>query len=802
MKLKTVRAKRCRGILDGPDLPLGSGGLLLCGSNGTGKSSFIDALEFALTGKCSSLDTGDRGLSWGTHGTHVAGDGSPEVELIFDMGGSEHIWTRGGTATPPAKVKAFIDAAEGETFILRRRAILDFIDAKPAERYKALEGFFRLDRYCAFEAKLKALASEIQQRLKAAQTEQLSQESSLRLAGALPATAPVNLAACISLVNTSLETTSFAPIADLDALPVRIQEVHAALKQFQNMDVVLNLKNVLGLLQNLPNLSQTIEAGRAYLDLVVKCADEESKIKGHFLDEVLKQGLTWIEVDGLACCPLCENPISDVKQLAEQVRQRLDLHAGLTRLRGQREQAATQFNKLVGTVVTEWTKLAQQWKGALAEDLPAETSTRLSTLTTIAGQSVANAGQLTATLEVMAEMDLETTRAVLSAHVQQRAQSFPDYAEYQRLGRANSVLTAVSAFLQFSNVNAKTIAHFETCANTSKALASHAEAARKTAVQRTVEAITNQADRYFGEIHPGESIGKPALIVTRGGAGSLQLKSEFYGRESDPRGYYSEGHVDSLGLCLFLALRRLHHHRSPEFALLVLDDVLHSVDGEHRRATADLIFREFGDHQIVVTTHDLLWFEQLKRAARQHVAGRKFEERRIGTWSITEGPVWGDHLSDREWLASPTADRALPADRVIKVGRMLEELLKQLCHNLTIPVRFDMSGRYTLDPLWTAFTSKAAEHKEFSTAAQDVMPTLRAHIAARNAVGGHYNEWAQGFTAEEAKVFSDAALHLHALSFCPDCNGFIKRIADLEGVWSCKGEHLKYRKKPPAATPV
>ena len=38
LRLKTLKVKNCRGLIDGPELNFETGGLLLCGSNGTGKS--------------------------------------------------------------------------------------------------------------------------------------------------------------------------------------------------------------------------------------------------------------------------------------------------------------------------------------------------------------------------------------------------------------------------------------------------------------------------------------------------------------------------------------------------------------------------------------------------------------------------------------------------------------------------------------------------------------------------------------------------------------------------------------------
>ncbi len=76
----------------------------------------------------------------------------------------------------------------------------------------------------------------------------------------------------------------------------------------------------------------------------------------------------------------------------------------------------------------------------------------------------------------------------------------------------------------------------------------------------------------------------------------------YYDREDeDPRGFNSEGHLDSLGLCIFLAFVK---HFNAGFPLMVLDDVVSSIDARHRSHICDLPLEEFSDYQLFVTTHD------------------------------------------------------------------------------------------------------------------------------------------------------------------------------------------------------
>src|SRR5213082_739562 len=122
IRLKKLKAKACRGILDGPDLDFGRDGVVLAGDNGTGKSSYIDALEKVLTGRCGSLDTGDQGLSWSKQGKNIASTSPPEIELIVGNGTKDSSITQDGPASnSEPSINAMVAAARRQSFLLRRR---------------------------------------------------------------------------------------------------------------------------------------------------------------------------------------------------------------------------------------------------------------------------------------------------------------------------------------------------------------------------------------------------------------------------------------------------------------------------------------------------------------------------------------------------------------------------------------------------------------------------------------------------------------------------------------------------------
>jgi hypothetical protein len=243
---------------------------------------------------------------------------------------------------------------------------------------------------------------------------------------------------------------------------------------------------------------------------------------------------------------------------------------------------------------------------------------------------------------------------------------------------------------------------------------------------------------------------------------------------------------------LFLAVRRLHHSQQSALPLLVLDDVLHSVDGNHRLRTAELIFREFGDHQIIVTTHDPLWAANLQAASQRFLKNRKLTYRRIASWSLDSGPVWGDHLSDYEWLLSQSGQNAAPSQRIGRAGTLLEQLLQNLCHNLQAQVVFDIRGNYTLEPLWGGFRPQVKKNKVFQAQVEEIVEQIAATKWYRNSAGAHHNQWAAGVTKNDADEFVAPVIALREATYCSKCGEFIRKHKGVEGLWCCTKRCLQY----------
>ncbi len=141
-----VDIKYLRGITS-CSLSLQGKWLYLLGENGTGKSSFVDALEYFFTGGVQHLQ-GAQGLSIRDHLHHVD-ELAENVSVAVRFGGdaSYDVVRKGSQniSAVPTNLKGYFDSAASGTFMLRRETLLRFICAVPSNRFEALDALIGIE---------------------------------------------------------------------------------------------------------------------------------------------------------------------------------------------------------------------------------------------------------------------------------------------------------------------------------------------------------------------------------------------------------------------------------------------------------------------------------------------------------------------------------------------------------------------------------------------------------------------------------------------------------------------------------
>lgn len=168
--------------------------------------------------------------------------------------------------------------------------------------------------------------------------------------------------------------------------------------------------------------------------------------------------------------------------------------------------------------------------------------------------------------------------------------------------------------------------------NVDKALAQCVEERQKF-TDTIIGDIAKEVGKLYEKVHPGEGLDKIALELDPARRASLNLGATFEGHDAPPQAYFSQSHLDTLGLCVFLALAA--RDRATE-TVLILDDVLGSVDEPHVERVIGMIYEVSGGFQhTIVTTHYRPWREKYRWGWLKPGQPCQFVE--LTGWAIDDG---------------------------------------------------------------------------------------------------------------------------------------------------------------------
>jgi hypothetical protein len=262
--------------------------------------------------------------------------------------------------------------------------------------------------------------------------------------------------------------------------------------------------------------------------------------------------------------------------------------------------------------------------------------------------------------------------------------------------------------------------------------------------------IAQEVGKLYEKVHPGEGLDKIALQLDPARRASLNLGAIFEGYDAPPQAYFSQSHLDTLGLCVFLALAA--RDRADE-TVLILDDVLGSVDEPHVERVIGMIYEVSAKFQhTIVTTHYRPWREKYRWGWLKPGQACQFVE--LTGWAIDDGIRIISSLPEVDRLRSLLADSPIdPQGICSKAGVILEAVLDYLTLKYECAVPRRHGAAYTLGDLLPAIKAPLRDALKIemrdgitdaslaSTSTLPLKPILEelARIAqARNAFGAHF----------------------------------------------------------------
>jgi energy-coupling factor transporter ATP-binding protein EcfA2 len=778
VRIKQIDLAWFRGAADSVPLNLDGKSTVVYGENGSGKSSFVDALEFALKdGKIGHLshEYSGKNQERGILNTHAPKDKATQFAIAF-MNDEALVVDikKSGAHTSKGAEKVGITTWDYRTVALRQDEVAAFIGSTKGNKYSALLPLFGL-------GSLEFAAENIRQLAKAAETvaevkvARFAVQDGITKVKAILGDAPDGPATIATLHKKHCATGDHA--APLQAkcaeirktLTARVaaltaeQKKHYALISIAEVDLGGTADQIRASALKLAGRADTlIEQKLAVLREAVAFANEAQK-----LDDI--------------ACPACGRAIGAVDFLAHVTAEQSRLEDALVEF----EQYKSDLAAFADHVKTIKSSIAKKelagWSADQQADVFASTVEFVSSLDPASLRDACTPEQLkkieNALIPVIVAAQNDVTKAPPEAS---------ELASDQRMVDAVEVMVETVSKKESLN-RAETLLKFlETLENSIRAEI-------RIQSEKTMAEISGDIQRMWLILHPDEHIADVRLHQPEGTDKAIDIDLRFHGVELDsPRLTLSEGNRNSLGLCIFLAMaKRDAKSDRPVF----LDDVIVSLDRNHRGMVAELLEKEFADRQIVVLTHDREWFIELRTLLD---AKRWAFKALLPYGEPTDGIRWSFKTStfaDARSQVTTSPDTAGNTARKIMDSEM-SMAAAQLKLKLDYRQGFKNDHRMAHEFLerLTADGDKAFEIKDGETYRKYSEATA-AFTAADKLLMTWGNRASHSFDVvkPEAEKLIDACERAQNSLDCDECKRPVYQLDDSKGIKQCSCGKLRWR---------
>jgi len=707
MKLLSLEIKQVRGI---KDLSLGLDGknIVISGINGSGKSGVVDALDFLFTGQMGRLiGTGTQGISLKKHGKHIDCDDlaqclvsatvmvkgiKEQLRLVRRFNDSSTLEVSPEQFTD--QVNKLLHAIKGQ-HLLTRRDILRFVAADKNDRAQQIQNLLNLNEIESTRTVL-VKAKNVYENIKQAANRDL-QEAARQIVATteIPTPLPRTLLAFINKNRAILRGQPFLQLQYLDLkkdlsrpADYSANSLNPKLSAIDFAEVIKQADRIVT--EDLSVLSASVN------NPLTKIKSDPLILKNLKTRRLVELGLELADDDALLC-PLCDShwtsgeliPYLTSKQEKAEAADILanEVNVAVDRIKALAEPLKAALAK-ANSIAIKIESFAESKKLRTWLDRIEELDDLLSMITD------------TYTLPEGVELSLakyleEAQLAVTLKSIQDKVVSASPSATAE--GTAWELLIRLEEnFIPYNRAKrrfqiARKNSAFATTIN------DHFSQAREMVLGDLYKVVGETFVTLYRELH-GDHEDRFGANLEPTLAG-IKFDVDFHGRgQFPPLALHSEGHQDSMGVCLFLALSdRLN---KGVFDLVMLDDVVMSVDVEHRQKLCEVLRDNFGDRQFIITTHDKVWAEMLRTATIVNRKGLK----EFFNWSIDAGP----NIFESQDIWSRIDEYLQKGDVSGASGQLRrggEEFFHSVCERLDCTIKFRSGGRWDFGHYYPAALS-------------------------------------------------------------------------------------------------
>lgn len=790
IQVEAIRIRELRGIRELQLTPQRKN-FVISGPNGSGKSGVVDAIQFGLTGEISRLSgKGTGGLSVQKHGPHVDRRNDPAVAevsltLYFPERGKTAVLTRNvktaktfKLAPEDAGVRALVEeVARHPELTLSRREIIKYILVEASERSKEIQALLKLEVIGNARSVLATAKNRVTRAHSVTQADTANAKDALRRHLDVKELSSDDV---LAAVNQRRHVLGLPAITELKVATV-LNAGAAEGEQppaFNKKTALKDLEAMKDAQAGFPALGGT--ATKAILADLTTLEGDRTLLDAVKQQSFVERGLALM--DG-PHCPLCDMEWEDEEHLKNHLKTKL----------AKSEQAAALQKRVLenaNVIVSQARRivaLSRAVQPVAEKDGTAEFSRKLSVWTE---QLTAFAESLGTVDEVLShkarfEQSWIAPPPTLAATLETLASVVKAKPDQSAAVAAHSFLTLAQDRFATYLQNRRAEKRAQEARRIGQIVYATYCSVAEERLTALYDAVEGDFSDFYREINSDDEEGFNAKFAPA--EGKLDLEVAFYDKGMYPPGaYHSEGHQDGMGVCLYLALmKRLLGDR---FRFAVFDDVVMSVDQDHRKQFCRLLKSRFSETQFIITTHDKIWAKQMQTEGLvEPKSGVVFH-----SWNVQAGPIFEQIAEVWDQIEADLTRNAVET-AASRLRRHLEYIAGELAEKLGAKPVYRGDFSYDLGDLLPVvigrhgellgMAAKAANAWRDDDAKAKVEAMKTARTKALTKYNGeqwiinkaiHYNEWAS-FTKNEFRVVVDAfkALLLQFRCAKPSCESWL-----------------------------
>lgn len=779
MKIKSVEINGLRGIRGSIDLPLkNQNSTLIYGDNGSGKSSITDAFEWFYYDQVEHLageEIGQRGIK-GLRNLFIPDSEMAYIDLQFSK---DKVNSRKQLTIKRSKLVSehtngseefyeYIKASNAENLILRYRDLLKFILFTKSEKLKEISQIIGFSELSNIKSIFKSAANSLKKESRIKNFDgQINNKQALILdqIGRNIHTDEQFLDAINELIkplNLDIEAKDTSTVEKI-LESIKKPEDEGAIR------IQLSYERVIESLGGIENLVNEIESNYTkFYENYQKIVEDIDKFKKINLEKLLSEGLAVLQGNIMEedKCPLCLQYKSR-DELIDDLRQRVEKLSVFKKEQANLEEARKNTQDVLQAALSTITSslseecLNRQDNVNLKEKIVQIKDKLSGSFEKLRVFSLSDRKELKKAEDILSPKSLKIIE-IITELKEKKEKILGDkkddlkFTIHSKIVLVKQSYSEINSLKDESEILKKQLQSLERIYN-------QFSIRQSNALSSFLKAISKDLNDFYLFMNDAEKVDEIELIPLEEDDDllGLTIQFKFHGKVvSPPNKYLSESHLNCLGISLFLASVKTFNKRNKFF---ILDDVISSFDKGHRLRFANLLMEKFADYQIFLFTHEKDWFEYLAHSLR----GKNWHITKV-TGDLVNGARLDVPLIDLKEKIELKFSKSETDDLGNFVRRYLERLLKEICLNTEVKMRFlynDQNENRMCNELFSELRSKLKARK-CEIKDHQVFNRLNASVFIGN-VTSHDSPFSEDIA--DLKAFYDDVLDLEKLFVCDDC---------------------------------